>query len=111
MTSASCKSCKLDSEEEEQEERERERLHYWRAQIAIVGAGTVKTFIAAFDCASDGATQRGECGPKLVTFKEMQPATMEATAAPGWPIRNFRLNLTLMSDHLNRQILQYFNIL
>ena len=44
----------------------------------------MKTFIAAFDCTSDGATQRGECGPKLVTFKEMQPATMEATAAPGW---------------------------
>ena len=87
LASASCKGCKScenESDEEEQEERNRERLHYWRAQISIVGRGTVKTFITAFDCASDGAAQTGECGPKLVTFKEMQPATMEATAALGW---------------------------
>ncbi len=83
---ASCKSCKSceENESEEEEERERERDHYWRAQIRIVGKGSVKTFIDAFDCTSDGATQTGECGPKLVTFKELRPATMEATPAPGW---------------------------
>ena len=98
---ASCKSCKSckksaaerareaqegeeDDDEEEQEERDRDRDNFWRARIEITGHGSVKTFIQAFDCTSDGVTQMGECGPKLVKFKEMQPATMKATAAPGW---------------------------
>lgn len=88
---AACKSCKScdENESEEEEERERERDHYWRAQIRIVGKGTVKTFIDAFDCTSDGATQSGECGPKLVKFKELRPATMEATPAPGWRLERW----------------------
>jgi hypothetical protein len=44
----------------------------------------VKTFVDAFDCTSDGTTQRGVCGPKLVRFKELAPPTMEARPAPGW---------------------------
>ena len=80
-----CKACH-DDEAEEEEEREQQRDHFWRAQIAIAGAGRVKTFIVAFDCASDGGTQTGECGPKLVTFKERKPATMEATPATGWKL-------------------------
>ncbi len=79
------KACRED-EADEEEEREQELDHVWRAQIAIVGNGRVKTFIAAFDCVSEGGTQTGECGPKRVTFKERRPATMEATAAKGWKL-------------------------
>ena len=77
-----CSSCAED--EEEAEERDREREHFWRAQIAIVGSGRVTTFISAFDCASDGGSTVGTCGPLLVKFKELQPPTMEATPSPGW---------------------------
>lgn len=76
-----CKHCDLEADEEEQD---LERDHYWRAQIAIVGQGTVKTVVRAFDCTSDGASLRGDCGPKLVTFKELQPPLMEERPAPGW---------------------------
>jgi hypothetical protein len=80
-----CKGCaSCDSEEEEAEERDRERDHFWRAQIAIVGQGRVRTFVRAFDCTSDGRATSGECGPLLVKFRELAPATMEATPAPGW---------------------------
>ncbi|HEY8041749.1 MAG TPA: hypothetical protein VIF15_18220 [Polyangiaceae bacterium] len=79
-----CRGCKGCEEEEEQEERDTQRDHFWRAQIAIQGQGTVKTFVDAYDCTSDGTTQRGECGPKLVVFKELKPPTMEAHPAPGW---------------------------
>lgn len=78
-----CRACEHD-EDEEQEERDRQRDHFWRVRIAIVGRGTVATFIQAFDCTSDGAQQHGECGPKLVRFKELAPPTMEARPAPGW---------------------------
>jgi hypothetical protein len=91
---ASCKGC---SEPEEDEERDLARDHYWRAQIRIVGAGAVSTPVPAFDCASDGAAQRGECGPKLVTFKELAPPTMKATGAPGWRFDHWE-SLTLEPD-------------
>jgi hypothetical protein len=78
-----CKSCHED-ESEEQEERNLARDHFWRAQITIVGQGTVKTYVDAFDCTSDGKVQRGTCGPKLVVFKELAPPTMQAIAPPGW---------------------------
>ena len=81
---AGCRSCKDDDEEEEQEELNMQRDHFWRAQIAIVGRGSVKPVVAAFDCTSDGVAQRGECGPRLVRFKELKPPMMEALAAPGW---------------------------
>lgn len=73
-----------DDDDEEQEEQDRERDNFWRAQIVIVGAGAVKTTEAGFDCASDGVTQHGQCGPKLLKFKEMRPALLHATPAPGW---------------------------
>ena len=81
-----CASCEReeDDEKERAEERDRARDHFWRAQIEIVGRGTVKTFVPAFDCASDGGATSGTCGPLLVTFKELAPATMEALPAPGW---------------------------
>jgi hypothetical protein len=78
-----CKACRKD-EVEEEEEREGERAHFWRVQVAIAGKGTVKTFIPALECTSDGTTQSGDCGPKLLEFTELTPPTMEATAAPGW---------------------------
>jgi hypothetical protein len=77
-----CASC--DSEEEEEEERNLVRDHFWRAQIAIVGKGAVKTYVHAFDCSSDGGGAAGACGPLLVRFKELAPPTMEATPAAGW---------------------------
>ncbi len=80
---AGCKSCRED-EAEEQEELDLARDHFWRAQITIVGHGSVKTYVDAFDCTSDGEVQRGTCGPKLVVFKELAPPTMQAIAAPGW---------------------------
>jgi hypothetical protein len=78
------KGCHDDDELEEQEERDMQRDNFWRARIAISGRGEVKTFVDAFDCTSDGAGQRGECGPKLVRFKELVPPTMEARPAAGW---------------------------
>jgi hypothetical protein len=75
-----------EEEAEEKEEREMQRDHFWRVQIVVEGQGTVKTFIPAFDCTSDGTTQIGECGPKLVRFKELAPPTMEARPSSGWKL-------------------------
>jgi hypothetical protein len=78
-------SCERDDELEEEEERDMQRDNFWRAQITISGRGQVKTFIDAFDCVSDEAGgQRGDCGPKLVRFKELAPPTMDARPAAGW---------------------------
>jgi hypothetical protein len=79
-----CKSCERDDELEEQEERDLQRDNFWRVQIAIRGAGRVKTFIDAFDCLSEGRGAHGDCGPKLVRFKELAPPTLEARPAPGY---------------------------
>jgi hypothetical protein len=79
-----CKGCERDDEREEQEERDLQRDHFWRAQIVISGHGQVKTVVAAFDCSSDGTGQRGECGPRLVRFKELAPPLMEARPSAGW---------------------------
>jgi hypothetical protein len=84
LTVTGCKSCEARDREEEMEERERELDHFWRARIVIVGSGQVKTFIHAFDCSSDGGIQDGACGPLLVRFKELAPATMEARPSVGW---------------------------
>ena len=78
-----CKGCR-DDEAEEAEERNLRRDHFWRAQISLSGKGTVRTFVPAFDCTSDGTSQSGDCGPKLLRFKELAPPTMEAVAAEGW---------------------------
>jgi hypothetical protein len=82
LAASGCRSCEDESEEEE--ERNQLRDHYWRPQIVVVGRGAVRTRATLFDCASDGAGARGECGPKLVTFKEGQPPLLEALPAPGW---------------------------
>ncbi len=79
-----CKSCEREDESEEEEERDLQRDHYWRAQIAIVGRGSVKTRADLFDCTSDGAGARGACGPRLAVFKEGAPPLLEALGAPGW---------------------------
>ncbi len=80
----SCASCDPGDEAEEEEERSAAREHFWRAQIAIVGSGRVRTFVDAFDCSADGGATRGACGPRLLRFKELAPPTMEASPAPGW---------------------------
>ena len=75
---AGCRAC--EGEREEEEERDQARDHYWRAQIRVVGEGAVRTHAPAFDCTPSG----GECGPKLVTYKELAPPAMMATASPGY---------------------------
>jgi hypothetical protein len=86
IAGSSCKGrgCHGESEEEEEEEREQDRDNYWRAQVTIVGNGTVKTSLPAIDCSSDGTTQRGRCGPVLFKFKELAPPLLQASAGPGW---------------------------
>ncbi|MEO8840015.1 MAG: hypothetical protein ABI704_00500 [Kofleriaceae bacterium] len=71
-------------EEEEEEERDQLRENYWRVQIVVAGAGTVQTSSEVFDCVADGRAQVGMCGPTLVTFDELHPPLLRATAAPGW---------------------------
>ena len=79
------KGCALEeSEEEEQEERDQARDNYWRAQISIVGKGSVRTDSSIFDCVGDGVTQTGKCGPNLLKFPELSPPLMKASPAPGW---------------------------
>lgn len=75
-----------DEQAEEQEEGEEQRLNYWRVQITIVGRGTVDSVVGGLACASDGEHQRGSCGPKLLTFEELAPPLLHATAAPGWQL-------------------------
>jgi len=72
-----------DDEVEERAEREAGD-NFWRARIAIVGQGRVATTDTTFDCASDGTTARGACGPVLVRFDELHPPLMRATGARGW---------------------------
>jgi hypothetical protein len=78
-----CKACSEEAAMEE-EERSLERDHYWSAQVSIVGAGAVRSTQSGIDCASDGIVQRGPCGPVFLRFKELSPAMLEATPAPGW---------------------------
>ena len=69
---------------EEHKVHTRDRDNFWRPRIEIVGKGRVTSVVDAFDCWSDGATQAGVCGPKLVVFKELSPPLLHAIAAPGW---------------------------
>jgi hypothetical protein len=72
----------VDPDQDDDEDDDRD--NYWRAQIAIVGRGAVKTTVEAFDCMRDSRDPpRGECGPKLVRFKELSPPLMRAIAARG----------------------------
>ena len=81
---AGCKACREDDAAEEEEERSLDRDHYWRAQVAIVGAGDVHANQPGIHCASNGRDPSGPCGPVLFRFKELKPAILEATPAPGW---------------------------
>ena len=80
-------------EEEEEEERGALRDNVWRVQVSIVGKGAVKTRGAPVDCASDGATQKGRCGPELLRFKELSPPLLEAMPAPGWRLDRWESRL------------------
>ena len=81
---AGYRSCREDDAAEEEEERSLGRDHYWRAQVAIAGAGDVRATQSGIHCASNASEQSGACGPVLFRFKELQPAMLEATPAPGW---------------------------
>jgi hypothetical protein len=37
-------------------------------------------------CTSDGERTQGNCGPKLLTFEELRPPLLHATASPGWQL-------------------------
>jgi hypothetical protein len=76
---SSCARC-----EKEDEDEENEQDNFWRAQITIVGQGSVATTTKSFDCTSDGSHQTGQCGPLLQRFKELAPPLLNATARRGW---------------------------
>lgn len=82
-----CKACR-DTEEEEEEEESHD--NYWRAQLVIEGNGAAVTSIPAFECRASNGQQTGECGPKLLTFKELAPPLVEAQAAQGWRFDRWR---------------------
>ena len=93
LTVAGCRGCQAhagsdnadrDLEVDEDEDRDEAKESIWRARLAIVGAGRVSTADRVFDCVSDGSTQSGECGPRLVRFGELAPPLLVAGAAPGW---------------------------
>jgi hypothetical protein len=93
-------------EREEREEREREgekgeegehgteeerehQDHLWRVGLVLIGEGTVQTNIEGIpemwmDCTRDAKGQSGECGPKLLRWKEVQPPLLDAHGAKGW---------------------------
>jgi len=86
---------KDESEEKEKEERElseeerENQEHLWRVQLTLVGEGVVRTNIEgipaiAVDCKRDAEGQSGECGPKLLRWKEARPPLLTAHGAPGW---------------------------
>jgi hypothetical protein len=61
----------VDPDQDDDEDDDRD--NYWRAQIAIVGRGAVKTTVEAFDCMRDSRDPpRGECGPKLVLHRRVR---------------------------------------
>jgi hypothetical protein len=82
-----------DDQSEEQEERNARRPNYWRVQVAIEGQGSVVAVGGALDCRSDGAHQSGECGPKLLTFDELQPPLLRGTGARGWKLARWESQL------------------
>jgi hypothetical protein len=82
-----------DDDGEEQEERDNKRPNFWRARIAVVGAGAVTAPTGDFACRSDGAGQTGACGPKLLLFDELAPPIMHATGAPGWRFDHWQSSL------------------
>jgi hypothetical protein len=90
VVSAGCKSCEksrdsdIDREGGDPEDQDDSRDNFWRARIAIIGSGNVRTESGVFDCTSTGTDLRGSCGPRLLRFKERQPPLMRATAARGW---------------------------
>jgi hypothetical protein len=97
-----CKECR-ESEMEEAEEREQTLDHFWRVELVIEGSGAAVSVgpSPAFDCrsvgepaASDGrdaaSRQTGSCGPKLVTFKELQPPLIEGRPSPGWRLQGWK---------------------
>lgn len=85
-TTESKREAREEAQHEDEEDRNDDRDNYWRVQVSIRGQGRVTTYIDALDCWSDGVAQRGECGPRLLTFKERQPPLMHATGAAGWKL-------------------------
>ena len=90
-------------DDEDQEERETSRDNFWRVQIAIVGQGRVATTAPGFDCVSDGTTQGGDCGPRLVRFDERHPPLLRATGAPGWRFDHWESQTRAASGAITRR--------
>ena len=66
------------------EDEDLTRTNFWRVEVRIIGHGSVSGAVARVDCTSDGAQQRGTCGPTLLRFDELHPPLLRATAGPGW---------------------------
>ncbi len=73
-----------DDDGDEREDEDDRRDLFWRAQITIVGQGSVATANGTFACTRDATAQTGTCGPKLVRFQELDPPLLQARDAPGW---------------------------
>jgi hypothetical protein len=91
-------------DEEEQEERDQERANYWRVQIVLAGAGTVRTASAAFDCVGNGRLQIGACGPTLVAFDELHPPLLHALAATGWRFDHWEAQIRSPYGFVRRRV-------
>lgn len=76
-------------EERESEEERENREHFWRVELTLVGQGVVRTNLEGIkaiwvECTRDEKGQSGECGPKLLRWREGQPPLLTARGAKGW---------------------------
>ena len=87
-------------EEEALEEKELVEEQLWRVGVMVVGHGRVSTApqspeAQSIDCARDAHGQHGECGPKLLRYRQMTPALLTARGATGWKFSHWETRLRL----------------
>ena len=105
-----------ESPEEEAEEKELTTDQLWRVGVTLVGFGRVATAPASpeaqsIDCARDTKGQHGECGPKLLRYRQMTPALLTARGAVGWKFVRWETRLRLPDGKIvpGRKIPEPFN--
>ena len=82
-------------DEEDDEERDTERDNYWRVRVVLVGEGTVSSAVAPIACVADDTHRgSGDCGPRLIRFKERQPPLLRAIGARGWRFDHWESMIT-----------------
>ncbi|GAC1546660.1 MAG: hypothetical protein NVS3B10_10630 [Polyangiales bacterium] len=105
-----------ESDEEALEEKELTTDQLWRVGVTLVGFGRVATAPGSpepqtLDCARDAAGQHGECGPKLLRYRQMTPALLTARGAVGWKFARWETRLRLPDGKIvrGRKIPEPFN--